>query len=143
MTRIMATGVFDILHPGHIHFLSESKKLGDELVVVVARDSTAGKRGKSPIFDERSRLTMISQLKLVDRAILGHEDDIYKTVEEVRPDIITLGFDQHFNEEEVKEKCRSRGIDVEIVRITKASGTSYTGSSQIKEKLLQNIEDRL
>ncbi|EQD57472.1 glycerol-3-phosphate cytidylyltransferase, partial [mine drainage metagenome] len=71
MTRVMATGVFDILHLGHIHFLKESKKLGDELYVVVARDSTAGKRGKTPVFNETARLQLLSELKLVDHAVLG------------------------------------------------------------------------
>ena len=72
MTRVMATGVFDILHLGHIHFLRESKKLGEELVVVVARDSTAGKRGKTPVFNESARLQLVKELRLVDHAILGH-----------------------------------------------------------------------
>ncbi|MEM3333979.1 MAG: adenylyltransferase/cytidyltransferase family protein, partial [Thermoplasmata archaeon] len=78
MVRVMASGVFDILHPGHIFFLEEAKKLGNELVVVVARDSTARKLKHQPIMNEDVRLKMVTALKPVDIAILGHEDDIFK-----------------------------------------------------------------
>ncbi|HLH86225.1 MAG TPA: adenylyltransferase/cytidyltransferase family protein, partial [Thermoplasmataceae archaeon] len=73
------------MHLGHIHYLTESRKLGDELLVVVARDSTAVKNGKRPLFDEVSRLKMVEQLKPVDRAILGHEGDMFITVKENLP----------------------------------------------------------
>jgi FAD synthetase len=143
MTRVMATGVFDILHLGHIHFLRESKKLGDELVVVVARDSTAAKRGKTPVFNESARLQMVNELKLVDRAALGHEGNIYSTVDELRPDIITLGYDQTFDPDEVARKCSEMGMNVKVVRISRYSKSMYKGSSEIKDKLLQIIEDRI
>jgi FAD synthetase len=143
MTRVMATGVFDILHLGHIHFLRESKKLGEELVVVVARDSTAGKRGKTPVFNESARLQLVKELRLVDHAILGHEGDIYSTVSEVKPDIITLGYDQSFDPDDVKRKCSEMGLNVRVVRISRYSNSTYKGSSEIKEKLLQIIEDRI
>jgi FAD synthetase len=139
----MATGVFDILHLGHIHFLRESKKLGEELVVVVARDSTAGKRGKTPVFNESARLQLVKELRLVDHAILGHEGDIYSTVSEVKPDIITLGYDQSFDPDDVKRKCSEMGLNVRVVRISRYSNSTYKGSSEIKEKLLQIIEDRI
>ncbi|MEM4098073.1 MAG: adenylyltransferase/cytidyltransferase family protein, partial [Candidatus Micrarchaeaceae archaeon] len=85
MTKVMATGVFDILHLGHIYFLTEAKKLGDELVVVVARDSTAERLKRKPIMDENTRLKIVSSLKVVDEARLGNKDDIFKTVEEIKP----------------------------------------------------------
>jgi len=56
MVRVMATGVFDLLHPGHIHYLTEAKKLGDELVVVVARTSTAERFKHRPIVSEAQRV---------------------------------------------------------------------------------------
>ncbi|MCL4452333.1 MAG: FAD synthase [Candidatus Thermoplasmatota archaeon] len=143
MTRVMATGVFDILHLGHIHFLKEIVHVREELVVVVARDSTAGKRGKTPVFNESARLQLVNELKLVDRAILGHEGDIYSTVEEVKPDIITLGYDQSFDPDDIKRKCSEMGLNVRVVRISRYSNSTYKGSSEIKEKLLQIIEDRI
>ena len=121
----------------------ESKKLGDELVVVVARDSTAGKRGKTPVFNEAARLQMVKELKPVDWAVLGHQGDIYSTVEDIKPDIITLGYDQSFDPDEITRKCSEMGLHVKVVRISRYSNSTYKGSSEIKEKLLQIIEDRI
>ncbi len=140
MTRVMATGVFDILHMGHIHYLLESKKLGDELLVVVARDSTAVRNGKSPVFDEDTRLKIVSQIKPVDVAILGHEGDIFTTVSENRPDIIALGHDQRFDADAIERKCRELGLKTRVVRISRYDGKKYQGSSDIKKRLMEIIE---
>ncbi|AKA49487.1 FAD synthase [uncultured archaeon] len=140
MTRVMATGVFDIIHLGHIHYLRESGKLGDELVVVVARDSTAKRNSKDPLFNEDMRLQIVSELKIVDKAILGHEGDIFATVREVGPDIITLGYDQHFDPKIIEDRCREMGLDTKVVRVSKYSSGPFEGSSQIRKKLLENIE---
>jgi FAD synthetase len=118
----MATGVFDLLHPGHIYFLTEARKLGDELVVVVARDSTARKFKHEPITSEASRVQIVSALKPVDRAVLGHEGDIYAILDEIRPDIIVLGFDQVHNEDKVLEESRKRGLRTRVVRLPKSEG---------------------
>ena len=143
MTRVMATGVFDIIHLGHIHFLKESKKLGDELFVVVARDSTAAKNGKSLIFSEGTRLQLVSELRVVDHAILGHEGDIFQTVSDVRPDVITLGFDQKFNTDAIVKRCDEMGLNVRVERISRFESDSIQSSSQIRRKLLEEIENRL
>ncbi len=117
MVRVMATGVFDLLHPGHVYFLSEARKLGDELVVVVARDQTARRLKHEPYVPEHIRRQMVEALKPVDRAVLGSTTDIYQTVVELRPQIIALGHDQTWNEEEVARECARRGVPVRIVRI--------------------------
>jgi FAD synthetase len=117
MVRVMATGVFDLLHPGHLYFLSEAKKLGDELVVVVARDQTARRLKHEPYVPEVLRREMVEALKPVDRAILGSATDIYTTVVEVRPDIIALGFDQRFDEHEIERECARRGVPLKVVRL--------------------------
>ena len=90
MNRVMATGVFDLLHLGHIHYLQESKSLGDYMIVVVATDEMARKNGKELIFSEDYRRNMVSSIRYVDDAIIGNQGDIYKTVEQIKPDIITL-----------------------------------------------------
>jgi FAD synthetase len=117
MVRVMATGVFDLLHPGHVYFLSEARKLGDELVVVVARDQTARRLKHEPYVSEMIRREMVEALKPVDRAILGSATDIYQTVVEVHPDLIALGHDQMFNEAEVERECARRGVPAKVVRI--------------------------
>lgn len=122
MVRVMATGVFDLLHPGHIYFLDEAKKLGDELVVVVARDSTAKRFKHVPITSEASRVQMVASLKPVDRAVLGNEGNIFAILDELRPDVIALGFDQAHDEAKVQEECRRRGLATKVVRLPKFEG---------------------
>ncbi len=113
---VVATGVFEILHPGHLKYLEESRKLGDRLVVVVARDETARERKRRPAISEEQRLHMVKSLKPVDDAVLGGED-MYETVVELKPDVLTLGPDQDFDEREVESGLCSRGLDTKVVRI--------------------------
>jgi FAD synthetase len=117
MVRVVATGVFDIIHLGHVHFLEKAKDLGDELVVIVARDATARKMKHEPITPEGMRVELVQSLKPVDRAVLGYEDDMYRIISEVRPDIIALGYDQKFDEKELGRELKKRGLTVQIVRL--------------------------
>jgi len=118
MVRVMATGVFDIIHLGHLHYLEESKKLGDELIVVVATDKTVRRRKHEPITPEKMRVELVSSLKPVDKAFLGKEGgDIFEIVREVKPDIITIGYDQPFNEKELENEMLKRGLKVRVVRM--------------------------
>ena len=122
MMTVMAQGVFDILHPGHLHYLKQSKNLGDELVVVIARDSRIE---KDLYFSEAERKEMLEALGIVDQALLGSEESIYDTVEKVDPDIITLGYDQPFDKEEVASMAReASGRKIEVERIEKRSNYS-------------------
>ena len=117
MVRVVATGVFDIIHLGHVHFLEKAKDLGDELVVIVARDKTARKMKHEPITSEGMRVELVQSLKPVDRAVLGYEDDMYRIISEVRPNIIALGYDQKFDEKELERELKKRGLTVRIVRL--------------------------
>ena len=115
----MASGVFDILHLGHLHYLEESKKLGDELIVILATDNRVRELKHEPITNEHTRLELIKALKVVDEAYLGYDGDIYKIVEEVKPDIITLGFDQEHNEKKISAELKKRGLKIKVVRLPK------------------------
>ena len=97
MVKVMATGVFDLFHLGHLHFLEAARKLGDELVVVVASDSTVKRRKHVPINDAETRVKMVEGMKPVDRAIVGGEGDPLDIVALEQPDIIALGYDQDFD----------------------------------------------
>ena len=133
----MATGVFDLLHPGHVYFLAEAKRLGDELVVVVARDSTARKFKHEPITSEDQRVQLVAALKPVDRAILGHEGgSIYDILDEIRPDVIALGFDQIHDEDKILEECRKRGLRTKVVRLPKFEG-DLDGTRKIVRKVAE------
>jgi len=114
---VLATGVFDILHLGHLYYLIEARKLGDRLVVVVARDETARKLKRQPIVPEHLRLEMVRGLKPVDEAVLGDRDDFYRVVEAVKPDIIALGHDQRHDPEKIRGELQRRGLRSEVVRL--------------------------
>lgn len=127
MTTVMAQGVFDILHPGHLHYFRESKNLGEELVVVIARDSRVSEK-KDLYFDEKERKEMIEALKPVDKARLGSEGDIYSTVREIDPDVITLGYDQKHEKEEVRNMAEdATGHKVKVQRMS--SLENYSSSN--------------
>jgi FAD synthetase len=135
MTRVMASGVFDILHPGHLRYLKEAKDLGDELVVVVATDATVRRRKHEPITPERMRLEIISALRMVDRAYLGTDGDMFGVVERIRPDIIALGYDQDFDEHHIEEALEQRGMQVRVVRLSK-HGEDLNGTRKIIGKII-------
>ncbi|WP_332448466.1 adenylyltransferase/cytidyltransferase family protein [Methanoculleus sp.] len=135
MTRVVATGTFDILHPGHLYYLEESRRLGDELSVIVARDANV-KHKPRPILPEDQRLRMVRALRPVDHAVLGDLHDMFRPIEELQPDIITLGFNQHFNEENLRQRLRDRGLDADVVRIPGYSGP-LASSSRIIECILK------
>lgn len=131
----MASGVFDLIHLGHVHYLEEAKKLGDELVVVVARDSTVRKEKHEPITPEEFRRDLVESLKPVDRAILGGEGDMFKVVEELRPDIIALGYDQYHDAERIEAELKKRGLDIEVVRLDELNG-DLDGTRKIIKKVV-------
>ena len=115
---VMAGGSFDIIHPGHIETLEKAKALGDVLVVSVARDSTyLRNKKKKPLHNEDLRRKLVGSIKFVDAAILGSEEDIFKTVEIVRPDIVALGYDQSHDEIGFRRELSKRGLNVEVVRL--------------------------
>jgi len=141
MVKVMATGTFDILHMGHIYYLKEAKKLGDTLAVVVATDSTVRKLKHEPINSQEIRLSIIKELKIVDEAHIGYEDDIYEIVKEIRPDIIALGFDQIHNEDEIKTQLKKRKINAKIVRLNEFKGGSdLEGTRRIISKIIAAYE---
>lgn len=131
--RVVATGTFDILHPGHLYYLEESRRLGDELSVIVARDVNV-KHKPRPILPEGQRLQMVRALKPVDHAFLGDLHDMFRPIEEIRPDIITLGFNQHFDEGYLRQRLRGRGLDVDVIRIP-----GYPGPLASSSKIIEHI----
>ena len=135
MTKVMASGVFDILHPGHLRYLQEARDQGDELVVVVGTDVTVRGRKHEPITPENMRLELISALKMVDQAYLGSDGDMFGVVERIHPDIIALGYDQDFDEREIEKTLLKRGLKVRVVRMSK-HGEDLNGTRKIIGKII-------
>jgi len=118
MKTVMSAGTFDIIHPGHLFYLQESKKHGDKLIVVVARDDTSKAfKGANPVHNEKERLEAVRSLKIVDEAVLGKQGNIFNIIEEIKPDVICLGYDQKVQKQELEEELKKRNIKAEVIRI--------------------------
>jgi len=139
MVRVMATGVFDILHLGHIRYLEEAKSFGDELVVVVAHDETVKKRKHTPIMPQEMRRKIVESLKCVDKAVNGKEGDMLDIVKEIRPDVIALGYDQRFDEKKLEEQLKKDGLNVKIVRCSHYTEDDLNGTRRIIRKIADRI----
>lgn len=115
---VLAGGVFDIIHPGHIHTLRAAKALGNVLVVVIATDKTAQKmKNRIPLHNMELRKDLVRSLSMVDYAVVGYEGDIFKSVELIKPNIIALGYDQVHQEKFIIDGCKKIGIGVSIARL--------------------------
>ena len=137
---VLAGGVFDIIHPGHINTLNDAKKLGDVLVVVVATDKTALKMKKrKPLHSAQLRQELVSSLSIVDLCIIGDEENIFKTVNLVKPQIIALGYDQAHQEKYITDGCKKINLDVKVARLE--SPRPETSSSLIQKEYGDNIHD--
>jgi cytidyltransferase-like protein len=135
---VLAGGVFDIIHPGHIHTLNAAKALGDVLVVAIATDKTAQKMKKRPpLHNQELRCELVSCLSMVDKAVIGHEDDIFETVKAIKPNIIVLGYDQIHQEKFIDEGCKRINLNVEIVRLQ--SPVPELSSSEIEKQYGKDI----
>ncbi|MEJ2068698.1 MAG: adenylyltransferase/cytidyltransferase family protein, partial [Deltaproteobacteria bacterium] len=117
-----------------LHFLEQARELGDELVVVVARDSTVKTLKHHPVTNERVRRMMVQALEICDYAVLGYEGDHYRIIQELRPDIVALGYDQSPSESELKRELRARDIHADVVRLSRKTGDLH-GTSEIIERI--------
>jgi len=144
---VLAEGTFDLLHYGHVYYLTNAKKAGGEnskLIVIVARDKTVEKlKGRKPIIPEDQRRAIVEALKVVDEAILGYEEmNMAKVIERIKPDVIALGYDKEEVERELKEYIKKENLNIKVVRIRKFSGKEPSSSSHIKKKIIEEYQRR-
>ncbi len=139
--RVLVGGVFDLLHVGHIHFLSQAKKLGDELIVIVAHDETVKRmKGRAPINSAEDRAELLKALKMVDEVYIGSPNEIsLDLVRKINPDVIALGPDQFFNEEKLKKGLREKGINAEVIRIPYMYKKDRAKTSKIIERIVETF----
>ena len=138
MTQVVAQGTFDILHPGHVHYLREAKAMGEELHVILARAPNVTHK-PDPVIPGPQRVEMVEALDPVDDARLGHPEDIFVPIEEIQPDIIALGHDQHHDDEAIESQLAERGIDCEVRRASPrepCDGAEILSTNRIIEKIL-------
>jgi FAD synthetase len=136
---VLVGGVFDLIHPGHIRTLLGARSLGDVLIVVIARSSTALKikKYRQIYHDENLRRELVSSLGFVDLAVIGRESSLYDTVDFIKPDIIALGYDQTHSEKEIAANCRKRNLSARVIRLN--TPVPKIKSSKIKEDLGESI----
>jgi len=124
-TVAMTGGVFDVVHIGHIHTLSEAKEKADVLIAVVAQDEHIKKKKRKPLHKQEHRRVLVQALKPVDLAILGGED-IEATFKRVGPDVIVYGYDQ-------KPFLKPRGT--KVVKLKSKIEPKSVKTSKILKKL--------
>lgn len=143
--RVLASGVFELIHPGHLKFLEEAKKLGGEnarLIVVVARDETVRKRkGRPPIMGEEARRYVVSMLKPVDEAILGYTPlSFEKVIEQVKPDLVVFGHDQEDLMKRFQELVKEKGLRIEVARVERYSSSEPCSTTEIIERISEILK---
>ena len=142
---VLASGVFDLLHLGHVRFLEEAKKAGGsnaELIVIVARDKTVQERkGRKPVVPESQRCALVASLKVVDKAILGYEDfNMGEVIERINPDVIALGYDSFASSigREVEDYVKENGLKIKVAKIGHFREDELDSSSKIKQKIIED-----
>jgi FAD synthetase len=142
---VLASGVFDLLHLGHVRFLEEAKASGGknaELIVIVARDSTVEKRkGEKPVIPENQRCALVDSLKIVDEAMLGFKEfDIGKVIGKIKPDVIAVGHDQKDMERTVGNYVNQNHLRIKVVKIGEFGEDELNSSSKIKRKIIEHYK---
>lgn len=148
MTKtVLAAGVFDLLHYGHIRYLEEAKKTGGpdaRLVVIVARDETVKRlKGSDPVIPEDQRRAVIEALRVVDEALLGFEDlDLDRVLQQVKPDIVVVGHDQQAIRSQVEKINTAREMKIEIAQIAQFGEDDLNSSSKIKSRIVEGARKK-
>lgn len=119
MKKVIAFGAFDGLHSGHLDYFKQARAYGDLLVVSVGTDKNVERiKGKKPLFNQDERLDLVSSCRLVDKAVLGEEEDFFHHIKSVEPDVICLGYDQWAKEGDLRAELKKVGLsNVEIYRL--------------------------
>jgi len=123
---VFTNGVFDILHRGHVEYLSKAKSYGDILIVGLNTDASVRriKGGKRPIQKQQDRAAILLALKVVDYVVMFGEDTPEKLIRLIRPDVLVKGADWKVSEIVGGDFVVSYGGKVKRVKLTKGRSTS-------------------
>ena len=114
-TVVFTNGCFDILHQGHIDYLSKAADMGNVLIVGVNSDASVKRLGKGnnrPIQNETSRAAIIAALHAVAAVVVFDEDTPFELINAIQPDVLVKGADYDANETDAKSKKYIVGSDV-------------------------------
>lgn len=117
--RVVVFGIFDGIHEGHRSLFSQAKEYGEELIVIVGRDSASLKwKEKKPKYHQEARRILVSKESGVDQALLGDEEQSsYKILENLHPDGICLGYDQDALEQDLRQWLKEKGENIPLIRL--------------------------
>ncbi len=137
-TKVLTAGTFEILHPGHIEYLRYAWSIG-RVITVVSRDRTVVRiKGREPVIPEDQRLDVVKSITYVHKARLGYEDDMFRVIEEERPDVILLGPNQPFREDDIRRELRRRGLEnVKVVRMSYALNGDLYSTTKIIQRIIE------
>lgn len=129
MTKVIIFGSFDLIHKGHIYFFKEAKRLGKELIVIIARDKTIEKvKNKPPLYNEKQRLKHVQDIGIPDKVLLGNKENPYKIIKDIKPDIIALGYDQDSFTSRLKQELKKLNLNPKVIRIKSYKPEIYKSS---------------
>lgn len=121
----MVFGTFDGLHAGHLNFFNQAKKLGNYLIVVIARDYNVKKiKNKLPRLNETERQSAVKKIKIAEKVVLGQIKNPYKVIEKYQPTVIALGYDQKSFTKDLKKNFTK----IKIVRLKPYKPNIYKSS---------------
>lgn len=135
----MLFGTFDILHSGHLNLFYQARKFAKKLIVVVARDINVEKvKHKKPVFNEKERVEILKNIRLVDEVLLGNKVNPYKIIKRVNPDIIALGYDQKEYVKNLDNFLKKNKLSTKIIRLK-----SYQPAKYKSHKIRQQIDSSI
>ena len=136
MKKVMLFGTFDMLHKGHLNLFRQARKLGNYLIVVVARDKTVREVKTRPArHSEKERMYSIKESGLVEKAVLGNLKNKYAAIKKYKPNIIALGYDQKYFTDDLKDKLKELKLNkIKIVRLKSYNPKKYKTSKLLNNK---------
>lgn len=134
---VATSGYFDPLHRGHLELFSRAKKLGTKLIVIVNNDSQAKLKKGFSFMSDKERLTVVSSLKMVDKAVISKDKDrtVCKTLASLRPHIFAKGGDSILANVPEKDLCQKLGIRLVLGLGDKVQSSSWLLKGVEKKKI--------
>lgn len=125
---VFSNGCFDILHRGHVEYLSKAADLGDKLIIGLNTDDSV-KRLKGPlrpVNDEKARAVVLAGLEFVDAVVFFEEDTPYNLIKRVQPDVLVKGSDYKAEDIVGYDIVIAKGGKVETIELVEGFSTTKT-----------------
>lgn len=135
---VFTNGCFDLVHLGHIDYLSQAADLGDVLIIGLNTDASVRRlKGTArPVVDENARAVLMASLRFVDAVVLFDEPTPYDLIRLVQPDILVKGKDYKAEEVVGYDVVMARGGKVETIELVEGYSTSL-----LIQKIIQSEKE--